>query len=33
VAWSATRIARGNAQCVPSPPEADDAGRMVAIWW
>ena len=33
VAWSAARIADGKAQCVPTPPEGDDAGRPVAIWW
>ena len=33
VAWSAARIAGGSAACVPDPPERDDAGRRVAIWW
>ncbi|HEV3452687.1 MAG TPA: DUF429 domain-containing protein [Acidimicrobiia bacterium] len=33
VAWSAARIAAGRARCVPWPPECDDAGRPVAIWW
>jgi predicted RNase H-like nuclease len=30
-AWSARRIARGDARCFPDPPE-DVAGRAVAIW-
>jgi predicted RNase H-like nuclease len=33
VAWSAARLARGAAACVPDPPARDAAGRPVAIWW
>jgi len=33
VAWSATRIARGEAQSLPEPPEHDSDGRPVAIWY
>jgi predicted RNase H-like nuclease len=33
VAWSADRIARDQARCLPDPPELDDAGRPVAIWY
>ena len=32
-AWSAERIARGVNGCVPDPPERDEAGREVAIWY
>lgn len=32
VAWSARRIARGEAQSFPDPPPVDLSGRMVAIW-
>ena len=32
VAWSAARVAAGDARCVPDPPEHDDTGRVVAIW-
>lgn len=32
-AWSADRLARGAARCLPDPPEHDPAtGRAVAIW-
>jgi len=33
VAWSADRIATGAARSLPDPPELDDAGRPVAIWY
>jgi len=33
VAWSATRIARGEAESLPEPPEHDSDGRPVAIWY
>ena len=33
VAWSATRIARGEAESLPEPPEHDGDGRPVAIWY
>jgi predicted RNase H-like nuclease len=32
-AWSAHRIARGEARCLPDPPERDAEGRSVAIWY
>lgn len=32
-AWSARRIATGEAHCLPDPPERDDAGCPVAIWY
>jgi predicted RNase H-like nuclease len=32
-AWSAQRIARGEARCLPDPPERDPDGRSVAIWY
>jgi predicted RNase H-like nuclease len=32
-AWSALRIARGEAMTLPSEPEVDDRGRKVAIWY
>jgi predicted RNase H-like nuclease len=32
-AWSAQRIARGEARCLPDPPERDAEGRSVAIWY
>jgi predicted RNase H-like nuclease len=32
-AWSAGRIAAGEAIPLPSPPEYDDDGRPVAIWY
>ena len=32
-AWSAQRIARGNANSLPHPPEVDQGGRQVAIWY
>ncbi len=31
-AWSAARIARGEARPLPDPPEASPEGRPVAIW-
>ena len=33
VAWSAARIARGQAVSFPSPPQPDDAGHPIAIWY
>jgi predicted RNase H-like nuclease len=33
VAWSADRIARGEGECEPDPPEPDAHGRPVAIWF
>jgi len=33
VAWTAHRIAAGTARSLPDPPERDDAGRAVAIWY
>jgi predicted RNase H-like nuclease len=32
-AWSAQRIARGEAKSLPSPPEEDERGREIAIWY
>jgi predicted RNase H-like nuclease len=32
-AWSAHRIASGQARCLPDPPERDADGRAVAIWY
>ena len=32
-AWSAGRIAAGEAVSLPSPPELDDDGRPIAIWY
>lgn len=32
-AWSASRIAEGQALSLPDPPEYDGAGRRVAIWY
>jgi predicted RNase H-like nuclease len=32
VAWSATRIARGQADSFPRPPQPDDTGQPIAIW-
>ncbi len=32
-AWSARRIAEGQALSLPDPPEYDSAGRRVAIWY
>ena len=32
-AWSARRIALGDAECVPPEPELDAAGRPMAIWF
>lgn len=32
IAWSAQRVARGEAFSLPSPPEHDAQGRPVAIW-
>jgi predicted RNase H-like nuclease len=33
VAWTAHRIAVGQAHSLPDPPECDAAGRAVAIWY
>jgi predicted RNase H-like nuclease len=33
VAWSAQRVVLGVARSFPEPPERDDAGRDVAIWY
>lgn len=33
VAWSARRIARGEARCLPAEPDVDELGRPVAIWY
>jgi predicted RNase H-like nuclease len=33
VAWSALRIASGEAQFLPETPERDPSGRSVAIWY
>jgi predicted RNase H-like nuclease len=32
VAWTAARIARGQADSFPRPPQPDDAGHPIAIW-
>ena len=32
-AWSAWRVARGEAGSLPDPPEVGPAGRAVAIWY
>jgi predicted RNase H-like nuclease len=32
-AWTALRIARGEARTLPDPPETDVTGRQVAIWY
>ena len=32
-AWSASRIAAGEEISLPSPPEHDDDGRRIAIWY
>lgn len=32
-AWSAHRIATGEAECVPARPERDATGRSMAIWF
>jgi predicted RNase H-like nuclease len=32
-AWSADRIAHGTAASVPDPPETNDRGQQVAIWY
>jgi predicted RNase H-like nuclease len=32
VAWTAARIARGQAASFSDPPQPDDAGRPIAIW-
>lgn len=32
-AWSAWRVACGQAQSLPDPPEEDQAGRPMAIWY
>jgi predicted RNase H-like nuclease len=32
-AWSAARIAAGDAESLPAVPEQDDDGRLVAIWF
>jgi predicted RNase H-like nuclease len=33
VAWSAMRIARGAAISIPDPPEDDERGYPMAIWY
>ena len=33
VAWSAARIAAGTATPIPDPPDRDEHGRAVAIWY
>jgi predicted RNase H-like nuclease len=33
VAWTANRLARGEARSLPEPPECDVDGRSVAIWY
>jgi predicted RNase H-like nuclease len=33
VAWSARRIAAGQAVSLPDPPQTDDAGQPMAIWY
>ena len=33
VAWTAYRLARGEARSLPDPPERDVDGRSVAIWY
>jgi predicted RNase H-like nuclease len=33
VAWSAARLARGEAVCLPDPPQRDAHGRPVGIWF
>ncbi|MGV0874269.1 DUF429 domain-containing protein [Mycolicibacterium sp. XJ879] len=33
VAWSADRIARGEAVCVPDPPQRNEHGQLIAIWY
>jgi predicted RNase H-like nuclease len=32
-AWSANRIASGQASSLPHPPQPDDTGRPIAIWY
>jgi len=32
-AWSAWRVARGQARSLPEPPETGPTGRPVAIWY
>jgi predicted RNase H-like nuclease len=32
-AWTAVRIARGQASSVPDPPQPGEAGRPIAIWY
>jgi predicted RNase H-like nuclease len=32
VAWTAARIARGQAASFPDPPQPDDARHPIAIW-
>ena len=32
VAWSADRVARGVAQCMPDPPQRNERGQRIAIW-
>jgi predicted RNase H-like nuclease len=31
-AWTAARIARGQATSLPDPPQPGEAGQPVAIW-
>jgi predicted RNase H-like nuclease len=33
VAWSAQRIAVGAANCLPDPPERNERGQRLAIWF
>jgi predicted RNase H-like nuclease len=32
-AWTAVRIARGQAACLPQPPQRDEADQAIAIWY
>jgi predicted RNase H-like nuclease len=32
-AWSAVRITRGEATCLPDPPQLNDRGQRIAIWY
>ena len=32
-AWSAHRIARGDAKSLPDPPQLNDRGQTIAIWY
>ncbi|HEY1639519.1 MAG TPA: DUF429 domain-containing protein [Streptosporangiaceae bacterium] len=33
VAWTAARIARGKAECIPQPEQLDDRGQPIRIWY